>query len=115
MTRHARSMHRPLVWGASLGLGRVAVLLTSLVGPSAVLIGVPLLVGRERWVASSGFLSGFGLLWCALVVRQVMAGAEGDGLVLVWLGVSLVPILVGAVLAIAVALHRSPPHPDGAR
>lgn len=106
MTRRGRSTPRPLVWGASLGLGCVAILLTSLVGPSAILIGLPLVFGRERWVAASGFLGGFGLLWVVLIVRQIGAGAERDGLALAWLIVSLVLMALSAALSGALALRR---------
>jgi hypothetical protein len=110
MSRRDRSKRRGLVWSASFGVGCLAVLLTSLVGLWAMLIGVPLLFGRERWVAASGFLSGFGVLWCALIVRQLGAGAERDGLVVLWLGVGFVPIAIGTVVTTTMALHRLRAH-----
>lgn len=108
-------MSRVLLWVTTALLGGAAVLATSFVGWSAVLVGVPLLLGRERWVAISGFLTGFGVLWTGLVMRQLTAGVERDGLMLSWLGVGLVPIALGAVMAsflafrwFHVAHHRWP-------
>lgn len=95
-----------LLWAASAAMGGVAVLLTSLVGVVAVLVGLPFLFSRDRWVAASGFLVGFGVLWTGLITRQLTAGAERDGIVPFWLTIGLVPIAVGALLTSAVAIHQ---------
>lgn len=100
-------MGRVLLWVVAAVLGGVAVLMTSFIGLASLLIGAALLLGRERWVAVSGFLTGFGALWTGLIIGQLNSGAERDGLVVFWMAVGVVPLAIGWVLAAVMVIHQT--------
>ncbi len=102
---YAEVMGRMLLWMATALLGGVAVVMTSLVGLQVMVVAVPLLLVRDRWLAVSGFLTGFGLLWLALTARQLTL-SDHDGIVAVWMSVGLVPLVVGAMVSTAVAARH---------
>lgn len=98
-------MDRLLLWVSTAFVGGIAVLMTTFAGLSVLLVAVPLLLLRDRWVALSGFLTGVGVLWTGLIVRQLTAGAERDGLVLAALDVGVVLMVVGTALTSLLAIR----------
>ncbi|MFN8520875.1 MAG: hypothetical protein U0667_16110 [Chloroflexota bacterium] len=107
MRRPDRGTPQALLWLAAAALGGVAGIMTSAVGLATILVAVPLLLTRDRWVGLSGFLVGFGAAWCMLIARQFAPGAERDGLVVAWLLVGLVPLVVGGTAASLLAIRAT--------
>lgn len=98
-------MNRPLLWVTAAFSGGIAILPISF-GLIAFLLTVLLVVllalrSRDRVVALSGLLTGFGAVWSFLMAGQVGSDGATDNFSL-WIAVGVVPLVVGCALIVPI-------------
>jgi hypothetical protein len=96
------------MWVVGLVLGAGVALLTGLLGVGAgaiLFVLAVLIVRRERFVAWSGLLLGFGATWLAGLARQATSGGSLEDSA-PWLALGIVPLAVGLLMALVqIARH----------
>jgi hypothetical protein len=111
-------MNRPLLWVTSAFLGVIAILMMSfgLIAFLLTLLLAVLLVlrSRDRVVALSGLLTGFGAVWSFLMAGQVGSDGATDNFSL-WVAVGIVPLVLGCALIVPIVARtiRSRPVAEG--
>ncbi len=96
-------MNRLTLWVTAAFSGGIVVLMTSLgliASLSILLLAVLLaLRSRDRAVAVSGVLTGFGAIWSFLMVGQAGSAGATDNFGF-WAAVGIVPLVVGCALVV---------------